>query len=180
MSEVRSPLQQYMRKYCQAKKGLTAVVGSKVYPGKEDRRLLYVPTGLGIDMIEGEGVDVVFDLEWAIPTAWVHNFAHVDCVSVLEHVERPWLFAENIEFMLEPGGTILVTVPWIWRIHNYPSDYWRMTPAAIKALFPNIEWEPKATRYALDHALVRRIGSLTQEQQVWFPRSELLMFGVRR
>jgi hypothetical protein len=42
---------------------------------------------------------------------------------------------------MKPGATIFVTVPFCWRIHGYPSDYWRMTPEALKVLFPSITWD---------------------------------------
>jgi hypothetical protein len=36
--------------------------------------------------------------------------------------------------ILAPGGVLLVSVPMDFRIHDYPSDYWRMTPACLARL----------------------------------------------
>ena len=77
--------------------GRTLVVGSKVYGKKQDRRELY-RKAVGVDLFEGDGVDFVHDMETPLPES-VGTFAHVDCVSVLEHVRRPWLMAANIVFI---------------------------------------------------------------------------------
>ncbi len=36
--------------------------------------------------------------------------------------------------MLRPDGVLLVSCPFFFRIHNYPQDYWRFTPAAFEVL----------------------------------------------
>lgn len=74
-------------------RGLTLVTGSKLYRTSHDRRKLY-ENAIGLDMQDGEGVDVVSDLEKPLP---VGPFNHVDCYSTLEHVSRPWLAAANIQ-----------------------------------------------------------------------------------
>lgn len=126
-----------LRKY-PPKQGRTLVVGSKCYGSKQDRRALY-GDAIGIDLFAGDGVDLVHDLERPLD-ARHGQFDHVDCVSVMEHCARPWRMAENIERAMVAGGTIYVRVPFSWRVHAYPSDYWRMTPAALPVLFPSIIW----------------------------------------
>lgn len=121
-----------------ARKGRTLIVGSHVYEGREDDRARY-KHAVGVDMIPGPGVDVVHDMEEPLP-AGLGTFAHAECFSVLEHSRRPWLLAANIERLLESGGTLWVTVPWMWRRHGYPSDYFRFTTEGIKAIFPGIQW----------------------------------------
>lgn len=37
-------------------------------------------------------------------------------------------------------GVVFISVPFCWKIHGYPSDYWRFTPEAIKVLFPEIKF----------------------------------------
>lgn len=121
-----------------ARKGRTLIVGSHVYEGREDDRARY-KNAVGVDMIPGPGVDVVHDMEEPLP-AGLGTFAHIECFSVLEHSRRPWLLAANIERLLESGGTLWVTVPWMWRRHGYPSDYFRFTTEGIKAIFHGIQW----------------------------------------
>ena len=85
--------------------GELLVIGSKVYPGREDRRKLF-PDVTGLDMLPGEGVDIVHDLELPLD----RKFAHIDCVSVLEHCRRPWVVAENICDSLVSRGTLLFDI----------------------------------------------------------------------
>ena len=93
----------------------------------------------GVDMQEHSNVDIVHDMEQPLD---VLPFDDVICLSTLEHCRKVWLVAENIERLIKPGGRLILSVPWAWRVHNYPSDYWRISPEGIKFLFPNIEFGP--------------------------------------
>lgn len=133
-------IDQFEERYVRPKPGRTLIVGSKVYPGRQDRRKLY-PEAIGVDMQGGEGVDVVGNLEDGL---YLGAFSHIDCVSVLEHSRRPWLVGETIEALLEIGGTLFVSAPFVHRLHGYPSDYWRFSAHGVKALFGQIEWLAEA------------------------------------
>lgn len=173
-----STADQFESLYVRPKFGPTMIVGSRVYNDKEDRRKRY-PNAVGFDMQEGEGVDVVRDLELPIEIDQVFQFDHVECLSVLEHSKQPWLLAANIQRMLKPGGTIYVTVPFVWAHHGYPSDYWRMTPEGIAQLFPAIEWV--ASGYASNElTLGRKIKRTHLGGHPYFPRTEAVAFGVRK
>lgn len=134
-----SSLELFEREHVRPQPGRTLIVGSQVYGTKEDRRLRYAEA-IGVDMLAGPGVDLVLDLEEPLP-ADLGLFNHVECCSVLEHSRRPWLLAANIERAMAPGATLFVTAPFCWRIHAYPNDFWRLTPAAVRELFPGIVWE---------------------------------------
>lgn len=155
------------------KQGRTLIVGSRVYGNKEDRRKRYADA-IGVDMQEGEGVDVVADLETAPVLA---PFAHIECLSVLEHVRRPWLMAANLERMLEPGGTIFIAAPFVWRVHAYPDDYWRFTTSGIKSLFTKIEWQHEA--YGHRDLCADRDVPCVKAGNDWpyFARTEVFLFG---
>lgn len=131
-----SGLEQFEKEFVHPKPGRTLIVGSQIYGGKEDRRLRY-PNALGVDMLPGPGVDQVIDLEEDVPDG---QFDHIEVMSVLEHSRRPWLMAANLGSILAPGGTIFVSVPFCWRIHAYPNDYWRISPEGLKQIFPFVKW----------------------------------------
>lgn len=163
-------------KRCEVNEGRTLIVGSKVHEGtrKEDRRKLF-PDAVGVDMDDGFGVDRVLDLEERLPADF-GVFEHVECMSVLEHSRRPWLLAANIDRAMANGATILVMVPWVWRIHAYPSDYWRMTPAALESLFPTVTWYEQC--YIVENELKDGPPKTGRSDGVrWIARSELIMFG---
>ena len=59
---------------------------------------------------------------------------------MLEHTPKPWAIAENIGRLLRPGGMLYISVPWVWRYHAYPDEYFRFSPRAVQVLFPGMEW----------------------------------------
>ena len=160
-------------KRCDVRSGRTLIVGSKIHEGtdKPDRRERY-KEALGVDMEDGPGVDIALDLEESAPPG---QFAHIECTSVLEHSRRPWLLCANLERGLIDGGTILVMVPWVWRFHAYPNDFWRMTPEAVKSLLPSIEWEQQS--YIVEGELVEKVPNLWHQNVRYIARSELIMCG---
>ena len=62
----------------------------------------------------------------------------VICEQVLEHVADPWTAAENLRNLCAPGGHVVVTTPFLVRVHELPMyamhDYWRFTPRGIRSL----------------------------------------------
>jgi hypothetical protein len=165
-------LNEWMRQTLRPK-GRALVVGSKVYHTKPDRRALY-EEAFGVDMEDGPGVDLVHDLERALPRK-LGPFRHLDCVSVLEHVRNPFKFCANVEKALDPGASVLISVPWVWRFHGYPNDYWRFTPSAIRVLFPSVEWVAEA------FLISGRIMDAVPKEQIgphrYLAKSELVMAG---
>jgi SAM-dependent methyltransferase len=122
--------------------GETLLIGSREYENGVASRRDWFPFVIGVDIEPGPGVDLVHDIEQPLPDR-LGQFRHIDCCSVLEHVERPWLAAANLEAALAPGGTIVLSVPFVWRVHNYPGDYWRISTAAFQVLFPGIAWRER-------------------------------------
>lgn len=123
-----------------------------LFPGKE-----YV----GLDLRPGPGVDLVASVE-ALPQPDA-SVGTVLALNTFEHVERFWRGFEEIERVLRPGGALLVSCPFYFHIHNYPSDYWRFTPEALRSLlrsYPHklIGWHGPARRPANVWALAFRPG----------------------
>jgi Methyltransferase domain len=62
----------------------------------------------------------------------------VICEQVLEHVVDPWKAAENLRALCAPGGHVIVTTPFLVRVHELPQyamyDYWRFTPRGLRLL----------------------------------------------
>jgi hypothetical protein len=154
--------------------GRTLIVGSRIYGNKEDRRKRYADA-VGVDMQPGDGVDIVHDLEDV--TSRLGHFAHVECMSMLEHCRRPWIVCENLELMMEPGGTIFITAPFVWRVHGYPDDYWRFTTSGIKSLFNTIEWKHEA--YVHRDLCAGQDVPCVKAGNDWpfFARTEVMLFG---
>lgn len=171
---VASSLQAFEAQFVRPAAGRALIVGSRIYGDREDRRARY-PDAVGLDMLAGPGVDLVQDLEEGIPDG---QFAHVDCLSVLEHSRRPWLLAANLERLLLPGGTIFVSVPFCWPVHSYPSDYFRMTPEGLKSLFSCIEWGAVGLA-AQELTFGAKLPRVQVDGFPHFPRCETVGFGRR-
>jgi SAM-dependent methyltransferase len=52
--------------------------------------------------------------------------------QVFEHIADPTAAADNIFKMLRPGGTFLITTPFLIKYHPAPLDMWRWTEQAMK------------------------------------------------
>lgn len=86
----------------------------------------------GADLSLSEGVDIQFD--FAIDTidfakTWSHGkFSTVAIFNVLEHTFDPITVLRNALSCVAPGGALLVVVPCIWPLHDYPFDFLRINP----------------------------------------------------
>jgi SAM-dependent methyltransferase len=77
-----------------------------------------------------------FDL--CLPLRQQGTFDVVICEQVLEHVIDPWAAAENLHALCAPGGHVIVSTPFLIRVHELPlfglRDYWRFTPRGLRTL----------------------------------------------
>ena len=77
-----------------------------------------------------------FDL--VAPLSRRAEFDVVICEQVIEHVDDPWLAAENLRGLSRPGGHVIVSTPFLIRVHELPAygmkDYWRFTPRGLRTL----------------------------------------------
>lgn len=111
-------------------------IGSYLVPGQEDvadlRTLFPGKPYTGVDMRAGPGVDCIADVE-DLPQA-SGSVGTVIAMSTFEHVPRFWRGFDEIHRVLRPDGVLLVSCPFYFHIHSYPSDYWRFTPEALHVL----------------------------------------------
>lgn len=87
---------------------------------------------VGSDMEEGVGVDIIQDLHNL--TLGNESVGTALVIETLEHVEYPREAMRELYRVLKPGGVIVLTTTMACPIHNYPSDFWRFTPAGLESL----------------------------------------------
>lgn len=63
------------------------------------------------------------------------------CTQVLEHAVDPQLLVADIFRVLRPGGRLLVTVPFMWGLHEQPYDFRRFTPYGLQKLVSHCGFE---------------------------------------
>jgi len=59
------------------------------------------------------------------------------CLEVLEHVPQPFQAACEIYRVLKPGGTVILSVPHLSRLHDEPHDYFRFTAHGLRQVLLN-------------------------------------------
>ncbi len=101
------------------------------------------------------------------PLGIVHHIAEIDkdlplgllneapfdfilCTEVMEHVALWDKAFSNFAALLKPGGTLLITCPHVYILHEQPYDFWRPTVHAIRFY---------AQRHGLREHSIRRLGS---------------------
>ena len=69
-----------------------------------------------------------------MPAVGSRRFDTVVCSEVLEHVPSPADALAEIRRVLKPGGTLVLTVPYLSRLHDEPHDYFRYTRHGLRHL----------------------------------------------
>jgi SAM-dependent methyltransferase len=62
------------------------------------------------------------------------SFDTVLCTQVIEHVPEPRAVLAECARVLRPGGTLIVSAPQYWEVHEAPHDYYRFTPIGLEHL----------------------------------------------
>lgn len=117
-------------------------VGSRNINGSIKDAITNYKTFIGIDMLPGKDVDLVLnghDLAEHF-SAPEDKFDLITCCETLEHDDKFWLTVEAMKKVLKPGGWLVITAPSInFFLHDFPSDYYRFTEAAMKVMFEGFE-----------------------------------------
>jgi len=58
-----------------------------------------------------------------------NSFDAVICLNTLEHVYDSAAVLQELFRVVRPGGAVHVTVPFMFRIHGHPDDFFRATPS---------------------------------------------------
>lgn len=154
-------------------------VGSRIHDPDAwylNNRDLAIGKWTGVDMQRGEGVDIVVDVENLPYVKWENKFSGILCSEVLEHVKRPWLALEGLYRVLQPGGWIIITVPFGFHRHAYPHDYYRFTDEGLKALLDDAGFVDYSFEYAGNTILTLK----NHNETVFRKNLETQLFAIAR
>jgi SAM-dependent methyltransferase len=68
------------------------------------------------------------------------------CTEVIEHVTDPGLMLSEFARVLRPEGSVLLTSPFTWHLHDEPHDYWRFTEFGLRLVFERAGFRVMALR----------------------------------
>ena len=134
LPESTSPLEQWQRMH------LNGAVDSHLASlGPADLRAAEISGDAHADRGWKEYASLMYpEFDICAPLAEPGRFDVVICEQVLEHVPDPWAAAENLCELCGPGGHVVVSTPFLIRIHELPAfdmrDYWRFTPRGLRTL----------------------------------------------
>ena len=103
---------------------------------------------VGFDSVDavdrGEHADVLGD---ALTLPFADGCADaVLCTEVIEHVVDPAAMLSEFARVLRPEGSVLLTSPFTWHLHDEPHDYWRFTEFGLRLLFERAGFRVLALR----------------------------------
>lgn len=63
------------------------------------------------------------------------------CCNVIEHVYENEKIVSNLKKLVKKNGYLLISVPFIYPLHDEPGDYWRYTEHTLKKMFEDFHIE---------------------------------------
>ncbi len=93
----------------------------------------YIGVDWEISLHDKANVDVIADLSERLP--FDDNYADiVVSFQVMEHLPEPHFFLSECFRILKQNGRLLLTVPFMWHIHEEPHDFFRYTRYGLRHL----------------------------------------------
>ena len=138
----RGPYRQYVpnffKNYVDGKGIKTALeVGSRARSGVNNRAT-YLPKDIeftGVDVLEGDGVDVVCDAH-ELSKHIAHDYYDlVYSLNVFEHLLMPWKVVLELNKVMKKGGVVMIFTHHAFPLHDLPWDYYRFSDGAWYSLF---------------------------------------------
>ncbi|WP_138380608.1 class I SAM-dependent methyltransferase [Luteithermobacter gelatinilyticus] len=126
----------FLERYSAYYQGVLHDLGCGEAPYK-DYFLKYVDQYIAVDWAESmhkADFDIVADLNQVLPIV-SETADTVVSLSVMEHLCEPQVMLNEAFRILKPGGAIILQVPWQWKIHEEPYDFFRYTPYGLKYMF---------------------------------------------
>ncbi|HEU4929781.1 MAG TPA: class I SAM-dependent methyltransferase [Candidatus Krumholzibacteria bacterium] len=84
------------------------------------------------------------------------------CTEVIEHVTDPLRLLSESYRVLKPGGSMILSAPFTWHLHDEPHDYWRFTEFGLRLLC-----ERAGFRVGTVRATNHYFGALLQSRAYW-------------
>jgi|SRR3989344_870024 len=94
---------------------------------------------IACDVKKNENIDMVCDV--TNPTFPLESFDTVISTQVFEHVNNPFIVAQEIKKVLKIGGNAIITAPFMFPFHADPKDNFRFSREGLEEVFRSIDFE---------------------------------------
>ena len=112
-------------------------IGSRARSGVNNRDT-YLPEGIdftGVDVLDGDCVDVVCDAHQLSKHVENDKYELVYSLNVFEHLLMPWKVALEINKVMKKGGIVMIFTHHAYPLHDLPWDYFRFSDNAWYSMF---------------------------------------------
>lgn len=93
------------------------------------------------------------------------EFDLVLSTQVLEHVKDPLRYLDECHRLLKPGGSLVLSTHGVMYYHRDPEDYWRWTPAGLRKILSERDFEVMEMRGVL--GLAAAAAQIFQDATYW-------------
>ena len=93
---------------------------------------------VGLDIIEGENVDVVGEIHQLSRYFDAERFDFVYSISTFEHLAMPWKAVLEINKVMAIGGWLYIGTHPCWPPHERPWDFWRFSEEGFQVLLNRV------------------------------------------
>jgi SAM-dependent methyltransferase len=90
-------------------------------------------TFIALDVYPYNEVDIVCNLEEQVPFR-KKTFDVIVLMNVLEHIRQPEKLMQTLRSLLKPSGLLIVTIPFLLKLHQQPYDFYRYSHHQIKEM----------------------------------------------
>lgn len=136
---------------------------------------------LSIDVDPKRNPDVVADICHLGSRFADNSYDAVFMIEVLEHVHTPTKAIAEVHRVLKPGGICVMSVPYIFEIHDIPNDYWRFTEFGLRHLlkpFSSVQLRRRNRYFRAAITPLLRLWYSPQRTDRWFGLLFMLLAAV--
>lgn len=124
-----------LREQAREKGGRCLEIGSRNRSGEIRRDWVAPMDYVGVDITDGENVDVVADAHSLSTHFPAESFDAAFTISTFEHLAMPWKVALELNKVLRVGARALIASHQTYPLHEEPWDFWRFSASAWRTLF---------------------------------------------